>query len=475
MNSEVSTYTTWSCNYDQRKKLVNALLGRTDFLLPIRFSWNDIKFGNSPQQQVENLVDGCLKCPGRIELMVDELFSSYGRDPQPMSDVFTVLDEILNLPVPWEKVTQLKSLLNQVGGMPKPEELLKICSKCLPTETLPKEVLQKFPERDTLVYLTDWLVRKGQLSTGKVPILEFVRRLTPDVNDSKALDTWIKDVARHFQLTPKEADQLGQDPVCSSPKSSYLLIKLDQADPNLDTYHVQAWLAKNAEKEPPVIYSSSEAKLLAETAQVVDNILNNIVHKQFSITHRKLTIEFFLPKELLCHEVDQWVINPDIDERLGSHYRVVVRSSDRLENLKLFNRLKDYWWNDILQTSPEACMIWLDKSEWKGVKTHLENYHLFFTLKFVPDSNFLFKLIQLGVPLVLWPRQLNDGKEETQKLHQLLSGSTCPKVEQVPEILRLERLNREEANDTTCITYHLSLLWDVPDRRPPLMKLEAPT
>jgi hypothetical protein len=475
MSSEVSAYYTWSCNFDQKMTLVNLLLKCPNYTnLSSGFSWaSQIESANTPHTHVENIVNTCLKYPGRIELLVDRLFS-YEKDSQPMLKIFSVLDKIFKLPVSWEKLSQLKTVLTDASDIPCREELLKICGKCLLIETLPKEVFQQYPERDTLIYLIDWLVRRGRLSTGKVPILEFVRRVTPYVNDFKALDTWIKDVARHFQLTPEETDQLGKDSVCSSPKSFYLLIKLDQAAPNLDTYNVEAWFAENhAEEEPPVIYSSSEAKLLAELPQVVDNILNCILYKQFAITYRELTIEFFLPKELLCHPVDQWIIDPDIEETLGSRYRLVVRSRERFENDRLLRHLKDHWQDNILQISPEACTIWLNKSEWKGVTTHLENHHLFFTLKFVPDQNFLFKLIQLGVPFVLWPRQLNHG-EEIQELHKLLSCSTCPKVEQVPEVLRRERLKRLEEDDKTCITYHLSLLWDVPDRRPKL-KLEAPT
>lgn len=469
MSSEVSAYSKiWSYNYDHQKKLVNALLGCTN-LLSIRLPWHDIKSGDTRQQQVENLVDACLRYPGRIEWLVDDLFS-YERDSQSMLKVFAVLDQIIKLPVSWEKVTQLKNFLTDVNGVPSHEELLKICGKCLPTETLPKEVSQASKDRDTLVYLIDWLVGKGCLSTGKVPILEFVKGVMEYVNTPE-LETWVNEVAKHFAITFKREDEVGEQndcrekPVTSFLTPLHLVMVLEPKSKKSKKYDIQTWLfeqGKDGSKQIYVKENITLKELPEQIKQAREKVSQVLIQNPNS-----LTLEFFLPIDLLLNHNIEGECLPKSKCPISFDYCVLVRPLERLHNRDAFLRWCQIWKKgEKLQQSFASCARWLTEADPKWGK----DLGKVFSLNFKPDSDFLGELIEFGTPIVMWNRD-EVAKEWHFKLYQEWS---CCRLADIPKTLYEERRSIFWDHDKKH-TGHLSLLWDDPTRVPPSFQLGPPT
>ncbi len=470
MSSEVSAYTIWSCHDDHKMKLVNFLLQCQNYTnLSSGFPWDSqIAFANTPKKNVENIVNTCLKYHGGIEWLVDRLFFDE-EDSQPMSDVFNVLDQIFKLPVSWEKVTKLKSLLNQVSGMPKPEELLEICRKCLPIETLPTEVFQASKNRDTLVYLIDWLVRRGRPSTGKVPILEFVKGVMKCVNTPE-LETWVNEVNKHFSTstrkeTVRENHDCSEIPTISFLTPLHLVMVLEPKSKKSKKYDVQAWLFRKGKEGSEQIYVKENITLKELPEQIKQ--ARGKVSQVLIQNPNSLTLEFFLPIDLLLNHNIEGECLPKSTCPISFDYCVLVRPLERLNNEDAFLRLCQVWKKgEKLQQSFEHCAKWLTEADSKWGK----DLGKVFSLNFKPDSDFLGELIGFGTPIVMWIRD-EAAKEWHFKLYQ---EWLCCRLADIPKTLYEERRSIFWDHDKKH-TGHLSLLWDDPNRAPPRFQLGPPT
>ncbi len=470
MSIEVSAYYIWSYHYDHQKKLVNALLNCTN-LLSTTLSWPDIKSGDTKQQQVENLVDTCLRYPGRIELLVDDLFS-HERDSQNMLKVFDVLDQVIKLPVPWKEVTHLKSLLTEACGIPNHQELLNMCGKCLSTEErLPKEVSQEPKDRDTVIYLTDWLVRKGRLSTGKVPILEFVREVGQSVNKPE-LNIWVNEMTAHFASTvvepvvkTVEKNEGHEISTTSFLTPLHLVIVLEPKSKKSKKYNVQAWLFEQGKNYPKQIHEKENIVLkeLPEQIKQARGKINQLLIQN----QNRLTLEFFLPIDLLLSYPLEEEYLPQSKGPIGCDYYVLVRPLERLQNEDAFLRLCKIWnQGEKLPQSFASCARWLTEIDPKWGK----DLGKVFSLNFKPEPAFLGELIGFGTPIVMWIRE-ETAKERHSRLHQEWS---CCRLADIPKTLYEERCSIFWDQDKKH-TGHLSLLWDDPTRVPPSFQLGPPT
>lgn len=165
------------------------------------------------------------------------------------------------------------------------------------------------------------------------------------------------------------------------------------------------------------------------------------------IKDKQLTIEFILPRHLLCHEVEHWT--DEWGAPLGIRYRVVVRSRERLRNKKL----QRFWcccWNEAkqraaLQQPTQATVAQVNQSQ-----LQIDDDKLCFILTFVPHlaanlkKDFLFSLIRFGVPIALWPRYISNANEAKQ-LNKLLSCT----LEQLPQrVFKIRQKHRSTRRRT---------------------------
>jgi hypothetical protein len=338
-------------------------------------------------------------------------------------------------------------------------------------------------EKETLICLLEWLAKMPVSSTGRMPLLDFVAQINQYASPThkKQIEVWIKNVAE---------DQGIEIPLSKSntPLSlpAYLLIELALKYKDKKYYTVQAWLFMTTENVKN-IYTKDKA-ILNEMPILTKEILGII--DDLNVNHKQLTIEFILPRHLLCHNVEHWT--DEWGDPLGIRYRVVVRSHERLRNKKL----QRFWcacWNEAkqkgtLQQAVKTCAVRIDKTPLRHFHSKVDNGKFCFILTSVPkimknlEKDVFFALTKSGVPIALWPRQINSAHELIQQLNELLS---CP-LEQLPQCLFKNRYDLWKDEKEQHTGYHLSLLWDDPDRIPPdlqndpnkvpfeLQKLQAP-
>jgi len=370
---------------------------------------------------------------------------------------------------------QLPKLMPLIGNINlKDNELKNIAYECVPLKL--HSALQNCHEKDMLVCLLECLAQMGQFSSGRMPLLDFVARLSRLVPMHQAqIRAWINTVAENEGLTQAQREELLQnqplEPIAPASLPPYLLIELAPTEDS-KYYAVHAWL---------FMCSENIKKLYVKNKTMLDDMPARIeeifqILDDFNVNHNELTIEFILPRDLLCHHIEHWT--DEYGDPLGIRYRVVVRSRERLRHKKL----QRFWcpcWKTAdkkaaFQQVAETYAEWVDERQLRQLRSKVDKGTVCFALTFVPQiaidlkKDFLFALIKVGAPIAIWPRQFNNVDELKQQLSTLLS---CEPLEQLPQFILKTRRELWEINHEQHTGYHLSLFWDDPDRRP----LDTPT
>lgn len=234
------------------------------------------------------------------------------------------------------------------------------------------------------------------------------------------------------------------------------MIALEPKSKKPKTYLFQAWLKKGADI-PKRIVLKQETTPLKGLATLIENSLREI-QKEVQQNQGKLTLEFFLPTELLNYDIEEEMAGSDYP--IGVDYCVVVRPLERLKQYDRLNRLCRYWGeNDKLKDTLGNCAEWLEIAGCCLVPV-LDKGLIFLGLNFVPDKQFFKELVCSGTPMALWIRSEKVKQWQCDLYHQ--EFCYC-RLKELPERLRLKRsVSWGESKHTG----HLSLLWDDPNRIP---------
>ena len=242
-------------------------------------------------------------------------------------------------------------------------------------------------------------------------------------------------------------------------------IELKQKTPENDIYIAQAWLFKGENMIKQVYPTENHEgktftlKTLPElVAELLDSIEDYLVWEK-----QPLTMEFILPENLLYHNIEDARL-PDDDFPIGTDYRVVIRSWERLNHKPSLRRCRLYW----NQYKKMHKRIWIDDIE-PNWCSKLNEGVIFFGFSFPPPQKYLFELIKSGVPIMLWLKHPHPPKTN-QQIQKLISDK---QLEEVPELIRKKRLEFWETEGKQHTGY-LALLWEDTDRIPPKLQLQAP-
>jgi vWA-MoxR associated protein C-terminal domain len=118
-----------------------------------------------------------------------------------------------------------------------------------------------------------------------------------------------------------------------------------------DRFFVNGWLipdssiTDNSQRFYPLDLDQSDRGIACGLDEI-PKVLNNLLElglQQLKGNQHELTIEIFLPMSCLCADVDRWTIDDLYAEiPVGTRYRTIVRSSDRLEGRYLNRRWSDW-------------------------------------------------------------------------------------------------------------------------------------
>jgi hypothetical protein len=270
---------------------------------------------------------------------------------------------------------------------------------------------------------------------------------------------------------------------------AYLLVQLRPKQPLTDKtelikarFYVDAWLTGSEFERK--LYTTDEEKeyFIADIPQIFQYLVQQSSRELFDLSakNHELTIEVFLPFELLLHEVDHWKIKLGFRNmtRVGSKHPVVVRSLERVTP----TYMKDLWndwsvrWRKFEQLQQQLHEdVILQVCDYDTC--HLVSIHSFhpdmvgFIQSYIPSSNdkslmnILGSIIDTGIPVALWPRpQKIISEQHRVSLEQVIKECLSSDL---PSTIREVRRQASETGEQTHAGHYLTLLWDDPNRLPP--------
>jgi hypothetical protein len=373
---------------------------------------------------------------------------------------------------------KLVFLLLKAFSLPNDEKLREFYEECVPPNM---SAPQNYKRRDILICLAEM----GKSSTDHVPMLDFLVQLMPYTKNPKAINAlkaWMKVVGKHLTLTEAQIDELldNDKPQRNTTVPLHLLIELEPEEDDLDNFIVHAWRVKSPENIQNIFDEGDKTFVLKKMPKLMGNLLDSI-KPDLIAANDQLTIEFFLPFNLLCHPVDHWPISDPIqdDVPIGIRYPVVIRSRDRLRNDIFWPSWKAHWDNDKLhKVVSDTDVVWMNEDRFRAVYPKLNGTDAICLVMTFPHETIvnpkqamLSHAIRLGAPIALWSRKIDESDDIQQELSALLSVAI---LEELPERVRKKREEKWAAGEEHKAGYNLSLLWDDPNRIP-VANLESPT
>jgi vWA-MoxR associated protein C-terminal domain len=252
-----------------------------------------------------------------------------------------------------------------------------------------------------------------------------------------------------------------------------------------DRFLVNAWLIPDSKVKDhsrrfhPLDLDESSKGItcgLEEVPALLDKFLD------LSLKHLKgqdeLTIEIFLPMSCLCADVDRWIVADLYDSiPVGTRYRTVVRSSDRLEERYLVHRLKP--WRDNWERITQAGHLkpncddfeTLDRftdCNWKRVANNLsQKLGLKLTCGLASEhKQDLFRaILNAATPIAIWVRCDLPDVDLAVELDTLITDSHLFGLSAA--VLRKRQQADEEEQSEQYLGAHLAMLWEDPGRLTP--------
>lgn len=349
-------------------------------------------------------------------------------------------------------------------------------------ETWPGQLLdESAAEAERYKHLVDVLSGlPEQVSTGRTfPLLEFVLRSRNYAATSVgALDSWLKDAARHLGVS--SASLMAQEQKIAGER--HVLVKIERA--TSEQFLLQAWLGDERGNMQALLDEPQRCKR-EELPRVVGELWSSSDRRKRLglIDQDKLTVEFLLPRELISEGVEQWRIPPG-RLPLGCKYRVVVRPLERVytEVKQFLDEMADAaeaWrtkWGLFSGSTTEIdSLLWLRRPEELNedrlqallLREKVISLLLILTPPTCSESlrrEVLSRAVEQGLPIALWVRLEEAAPDSVEELFTQLSKDLRQLRHAVRQV-RVDALGKPE--DDKHLGRYLSLLWDDPDHRPP--------
>ena len=276
----------------------------------------------------------------------------------------------------------------------------------------------------------------------------------------------------------------------SAKTESYILLAKLEPYQGKDEYLLSAWLVLDNDNSVPNEKSSKIISLidsnetrpgilcnLTEAPQELNKLLEKALQYLICKSYYLITIELFLPSNLMCEKVDQWEIL-DIDEKvpLGTRYPIRLRSLERLHWRYLYYRRSQWciFWDKVKNVLHESTsdlfehLEEMDNFDREKLETKLEEEEII-GLKITrahPESirKDLFKAIQRATtPIAIWTREDIPNLDQATFIDQLLKDQPlrylCQSVQ--------KKRKKAKAQKKEHLSFHLAILWENPYRLPP--------
>ncbi len=325
---------------------------------------------------------------------------------------------------------------------------------------------------------------------GYSPTLKFVAALISDQIPqqlSQELQKWAENQTSEFPKILEQMRELGTE----SPKlmNSYLMMVVDRSRSTNqqmgDCCTVKAWFIPDGQdynrQSPtgaiPLTIPGGDAEAentftCAELQSLLSAFLDESGRQHLL---QNLTIELFLPAELLNEPVDRWIMDEDSDlpEPIGCQYHLLIRSSERLHPT-YFSRKGGFWkskWDEMPkpgETFAKDRLLLGDNANPNAISQQLKQANVI-GLKFAQEplrvgKNSTFAALQAAAaPVAIWLRQPLPDIDQIA-IDDLLK--CCPHgLSKVVKQQRQSAFSEEDLDSH--MGHHLALLWEDFDRLPP--------
>jgi vWA-MoxR associated protein C-terminal domain/vWA-MoxR associated protein middle region (VMAP-M) 1/Effector-associated domain 9 len=326
--------------------------------------------------------------------------------------------------------------------------------------------------------------------SGCSPLLKFVAyvvcdRQLPELLSQK-LTEWAEQQTREFSKILEQVKQ--QITAHQQPKQSCLMVVVERSlstnQQMGDRYTAKAWFIADENLYqrhsgigvvPLTIPGDWGAAEPTFTGAELESLLPIFLAESSKYgLLQNLTIELFLPAELLNEPVDSWGMNDDDDlaEPIGCQHCLIIRSSDRLHP-KYFLQKGGFWkakWDEMPTPGERRtleALILGDNAHPRAISQQLKQPHML-GLKFAKEplrvgKNTTFAALQLAAaPVAIWLRQPLP-EVDAATMDRLLD--CCPYELSVK--VKQQRQAAFSEDPDSHMGHHLALLWENFDRLPP--------
>jgi hypothetical protein len=305
------------------------------------------------------------------------------------------------------------------------------------------------------------------------PLYVFVRRLAELIRDPAREDIGVlaNVIGARTGVSPGVMAEPPAEVV--DPDQYYFVVRLTEHGLNASRYLLDVWLA-NEDGAWDRRYTADTAHSLEEVQAKVDELLTDLA-EDTRVDVGELAIEFILPRSLLGHEVDQWIVAaPGVSSPIGVHYPVLVRDLTRMRNRIIRTRWghrcdwlrrhggiavsgavrfvylngQDTGLYADLMRDPEkpVCVVLLGRSAAQIATT-------------------IGQSLSAGIPVIVWCRDNQASSRFDEHLPGLLINTG---VKTLPTaVWRLRQDAGGPGAGTGHVGAHITLLWDEQSRQPP--------
>jgi vWA-MoxR associated protein C-terminal domain len=266
---------------------------------------------------------------------------------------------------------------------------------------------------------------------------------------------------------------------------SHLLITVRRKQ-DTEGFVVNGWLipddaVQGAERFHPLdidpIQKGKECNL-SQMPHVVDELvqlsLDYLWGKQF-----ELTIEMFLPLDYLHEGIDIWkIVDLDDEIPIGTKYRVLVRTYDRLTPKYLRERLSNWYKNwdrvkGLLDVTPDPDhdfehLQGYGAINWKRLENNLtQKVGLKLTCGLLEEhrEGVIKAVHRSATPIAIWSRCSLQHLDQVSEINLLISSSCLAGLSEA--VLQKRQAADWEDEPEMHLGKHLAILWENPYRLPP--------
>jgi hypothetical protein len=314
-------------------------------------------------------------------------------------------------------------------------------------------------------------------------LLMFVEKLAGDPNIPPSIRQQLQDLMPHSQ----EARQQRRTSIANpqAKLQSYLQVVVS---PSYGQFIINGWLVlDDAVQESgkcfhPLDLEDGQKGTVCTLEQIPEK-LDQFLNESLQLLRGKrydLTIEVFLPLDYLCTEIDRWKLNdPDLgfEYLVGTEYRIVVRSSERL-SLKYLDRRWNAWctnwerlqqgWHKPPDVSDFEHLSQLETCNWKQFALRLtDKVGLKLTCGLIESQRkeLFTHILMAAAPIAIWVRCDLPHLDPLAEIDELLGMG--PLMELAEKVWKKRKDADAAENSEAHLGSHIALLWEDPHRLTP--------